>query len=70
MKILLFICQVFLKVHGGPEMNADYKILSAIDKWIGALRDAVGDEIGIAIDLNFNFKTEGIYKSWSHVRTI
>ncbi|MDA9030959.1 mandelate racemase/muconate lactonizing enzyme family protein [Candidatus Pseudothioglobus singularis] len=52
----------FFKSHGGPEMNADYKILSAIDKWIGALRDAVGDEIGIAIDLNFNFKTEGYVK--------
>jgi len=52
----------FFKSSGGPEMNADYEILSAIDKWVSALRDAVGESIGIAIDLNFNFKTEGYIK--------
>jgi len=52
----------FFKSSGGPEMNADYEILSAIDKWVGALRDSVGDSIGIALDLNFNFKTEGYIK--------
>lgn len=49
----------FFKSPGGPALNADRPILAAIDRWIGALRAAVGDDIGIAIDLNFNFKTEG-----------
>ena len=52
----------FFKSPGGPELNADRKILSKIDMWIGALRESVGDEIDIAIDLNFNFKTEGYIK--------
>jgi len=52
----------FFKSSGGPELNADRKILSKIDMWIGTLRESVGDEIEIAIDLNFNFKTEGYIK--------
>lgn len=52
----------FFKSPGGPEMNADHDLLAAIDRWIGALRAAVGDQIGIAIDLNFNFKSEGYIK--------
>ena len=52
----------FFKSPGGPELNADRKILSKIDMWIGTLRESVGDEIDIAIDLNFNFKTEGYIK--------
>ena len=52
----------FFKSQGDPGLNADIEILSKIDMWIGALREAVGDEIGIALDLNFNFKTEGYIK--------
>ena len=52
----------FFKSPGGPELNADRGILSAVDRWVGALRDAVGDQIDIALDLNFNFKTEGYIK--------
>lgn len=52
----------FFKSAGGPELNADREILGAIDRWIGALRSALGPEIGIALDLNFNFKTEGYIK--------
>jgi len=52
----------FAKSEGGPEMNADQEILKAIDTWIGALRSAVGDDIAIVIDLNYNFKTEGYIK--------
>ncbi len=52
----------FFKSHGGPELNADREILAAIDKWVGVLRNAVGDDIDIAVDLNFNFKTEGYIK--------
>jgi galactonate dehydratase len=49
----------FFKSGGGPELNADREVLRAIDQWIGALRNAVGPDIGIALDLNYNFKTDG-----------
>jgi len=52
----------FFKSPGGPEMNADYDILKAVDGWIGGLRDAVGRDVDIALDLNFNIKTEGYIK--------
>jgi len=52
----------FFKSGGGPELNADTPILEAIDQWIGSLRSAVGNNIGIALDLNFNFKTDGYIK--------
>ena len=48
----------FARSPGGPEVNADRGTLSVIDKWVRALLDAVGDKVEIAIDLNFNFKTE------------
>lgn len=52
----------FFKSVGGPELNADRPVLEAVDRWIGALREAVGDKIGIILDLNFNFKTDGYIK--------
>jgi galactonate dehydratase len=52
----------FFKSAGGPELNADREILQSIDQWVGALRNAVGPDIGIALDLNFNFKTDGYIK--------
>ena len=52
----------FFKSVGDPGLNADREILVAIDRWIGGLRDAVGDAVGIAVDLNFNFRTEGYIK--------
>jgi galactonate dehydratase len=52
----------FLKSEGGPELNAERSILKPIDQWIGSLRESVGSDIGIALDLNFNFKTDGYIK--------
>lgn len=52
----------FLNSPGGPELNSDGPILRAIENWVGALRAAVGNKIGIILDLNFNFKTEGYIK--------
>jgi galactonate dehydratase len=52
----------FFKSVGGPELNAEPATLEAIDKWIGALRLAVGKDIEIALDLNYNFKTDGYIK--------
>lgn len=52
----------FFKSQGGPEMNADRELLSKIDQWVGALRRAVGEKVDVAVDLNFNFRTEGYIK--------
>ena len=41
------------------DQNIDRSILKAIDKLISTFRKAVGDEVDICLDLNFNFKTEG-----------
>ena len=34
-------------------------IMGAIERLIGTLREAVGPDVGIALDLNYNFRTEG-----------
>ncbi|OGF73214.1 hypothetical protein A2W54_02460 [Candidatus Giovannonibacteria bacterium RIFCSPHIGHO2_02_43_13] len=52
----------FKSAYGWPELNADKKILRAIDIWVGAFRKVLGDDTGIILDLNFNFKTEGYIK--------
>ena len=52
----------FFKSYGGPQLNADKQILIYVEKWIAALREGLGESIDIALDLNFNFKTEGCIK--------
>lgn len=52
----------FFKSLGGPELNANQDILRSVDVWAGSMRKAVGTDIGIALDLNFNFKTDGYIK--------
>jgi L-alanine-DL-glutamate epimerase-like enolase superfamily enzyme len=52
----------FFKSAGGPELNAERTILNSIDQWIGSMRRAVGPDIEIALDLNFNFKSDGYIK--------
>jgi galactonate dehydratase len=52
----------FFKSDGDPALNVDTSILEAIEQWVGGLRLAVGNNIGIALDLNFNFKTDGYIK--------
>ena len=52
----------FFKSDGGPVLNPDSGTLNSIDIWVKNLRESLGDEIDIAIDLNFNFKTEGYIK--------
>lgn len=42
-----------------PDQNADHGTLKAIDGLISTFRAAVGDEVDICLDLNFNFKTQG-----------
>jgi L-alanine-DL-glutamate epimerase-like enolase superfamily enzyme len=51
----------FARSEGGPERNADNKILSHIYKWIQTLRQCLPRE-DIILDLNYNFNTEGYLK--------
>ena len=37
-------------------------IMEAIERLIGTLREAVGPDVGIALDLNYNFRTEGVLR--------
>jgi galactonate dehydratase len=37
-------------------------ITGAIERLIGTLREAVGPDVGIALDLNYNFRTEGVLR--------
>ena len=48
---------------GHPELNADRRVLRAIADELRALREGAGPEMGLHLDLNFNFKTEGYLKA-------
>lgn len=52
----------FFKSHGHPELNPDKRIIQKTREYISTLRDSVGPDIDIMLDLNFNFKTEGYIK--------
>src|SRR5262249_42155944 len=45
--------------RGHPELNLPTDILDALTAQLHALCDGAGPEVGIAIDLNFNYKPEG-----------
>jgi L-alanine-DL-glutamate epimerase-like enolase superfamily enzyme len=49
----------FGRSAGGPELNHDRTLIRGIEEYLTALREGLGDEIGIMLDLNFNFKTDG-----------
>jgi len=52
----------FGRTPGGPELNADGATLAAISDGLAAFRQGAGHEMGILLDTNFNFKTEGYIK--------
>ncbi|MEJ0071577.1 MAG: mandelate racemase/muconate lactonizing enzyme family protein [Pseudomonadota bacterium] len=49
----------FTRSAGYPELNLDRRTLEAIKAEMQAFRDGAGPEMGLLLDLNFNFKTEG-----------
>jgi L-alanine-DL-glutamate epimerase-like enolase superfamily enzyme len=49
----------FGKSAGWPELNATTKVIDALRAQLGAFRDGAGSNVGIHLDLNFNFKPEG-----------
>lgn len=52
----------FARSAGGPELNADGATIAAIENGLAAFRQGAGPEMGILLDTNFNFKTEGYIK--------
>ena len=44
---------------GWPELNAAPEIIEALRDQLAALREGAGSSVGIRLDLNFNFRTEG-----------
>ena len=49
----------FAKSEGFPELNLNYSLENDIILWISNLRKYLGNDYEIALDLNFNFKTDG-----------
>jgi hypothetical protein len=50
-------------VRAIPNFNADRATLAAITDGLAAFRRGAGADMGIHLDTNFNFKTEGYIKS-------
>ncbi len=44
---------------GWPELNWDNKLTRGVTEQLSIIREAVGPDMGIHLDTNFNFKTEG-----------
>jgi L-alanine-DL-glutamate epimerase-like enolase superfamily enzyme len=44
---------------GWPELNWDNKLTRGVTEQLSIIRQAVGPDMGIHLDTNFNFKTEG-----------
>ena len=50
----------FGRTRNHPELNVDDDVLKAIDDEIAAYREGAGPAMGIKLDLNFNYKPEGL----------
>jgi len=53
------LMQGFKGGYGSTDQNVSRDIIEALEVLIGTFRDAVGKDVDICLDLNFNFKTEG-----------
>jgi L-alanine-DL-glutamate epimerase-like enolase superfamily enzyme len=49
----------FGRTAGWPELNWDNRLTRGVQQQLLAIREAVGPDMGIHLDINFNFKTEG-----------
>lgn len=49
----------FGRTPGWPELNWDNRLLAGLTKQLTTIRAAVGPEMGMMLDVNFHFKTEG-----------
>ena len=53
---------------GWPELNWDNRTLALLRQHLRTVRDAVGPEMGLHLDTNFHFKTEGYLRVAEAVR--
>ena len=49
----------FAKSEGWPDLNYSKDLIDDIVLWISNFRKLLGENINIALDLNFNFRNEG-----------
>jgi len=49
----------FGRTPGWPELNWDYKLTRGVTDQLMAIRSAIGPEMGLMLDINFHFKTDG-----------
>lgn len=49
----------FAHTPGYPELNVDRSVLRALRRQLTAIREGAGPDVRIALDVNFNYKTEG-----------
>jgi L-alanine-DL-glutamate epimerase-like enolase superfamily enzyme len=49
----------FGRTPGWPELNWDHKLTRGVTDQLMAIRSAIGPEMGLMLDINFHFKTEG-----------
>jgi galactonate dehydratase len=49
----------FGRSAGWPELNWDNRIVEAAERTIATVREAIGPEMGLMLDVNFHFKTDG-----------
>jgi L-alanine-DL-glutamate epimerase-like enolase superfamily enzyme len=49
----------FGRTPGWPELNWDYTLTRGVTDQLMAIRSAIGPEMGLMLDVNFHFKTEG-----------
>jgi galactonate dehydratase len=49
----------FGRTPGWPELNWDNRLTRGVTEQLSIIREAVGPDMGIHLDVNFNFKTEG-----------
>jgi len=49
----------FAKSKGWPNLNSSEKLIKDVEIWISNLRKFLGKDFNIALDLNFNFRSNG-----------
>lgn len=59
---LQYFNQGFGRTPGWPELNWDEALLADLSRQLATIRDAVGPEFGVMLDVNFHFKTEGFLR--------
>ncbi|PIS05309.1 MAG: mandelate racemase/muconate lactonizing protein [Candidatus Buchananbacteria bacterium CG10_big_fil_rev_8_21_14_0_10_42_9] len=54
---------IYMPGFNGPaELNYSQTLLNDLEQYVKTIRSAGGDEFGIIVDLNYNFKTDGYKK--------